>query len=155
MTVEREKRHQVIPSAYLIVLNEKNEVLLMRRRGTGYMDGYYGFPSGHFDGDEEARVAVLREACEETGITVEIDDLEEMNVMHRKTKEKGVNERVDFFFVTRKWEGEPEIMELDKCDHLAWFSIDDLPDKMIPYSRVALCYCLRGIPYSGYGWREE
>ena len=38
------------------------------------------------------------------------------------------DERADFFFIAKKWQVEPKIMEPEKCDAIGWFSLDKLPD---------------------------
>ncbi len=55
--------------------------------------------------------------------------------MHRHC---GDHERIDFFFVAKKWDGELTNMEPDKCDEIAWFSLDQLPENTIPYIQAAL-----------------
>ena len=35
-----------------LIFNENNEVLLLRRQNTGYIDGCWGTPGGHLDPNE-------------------------------------------------------------------------------------------------------
>ncbi len=44
-----------------------------------------------------------------------------------------IDERVDFFFECTPWSGEPRIMEPDKNADLRWFSLDALPDPVVPH----------------------
>lgn len=42
--------------------------------------------------------------------------------------------------------------EPDKCDELAWFALDALPERMIPYCREALRHIAAERRFSIYGW---
>jgi 8-oxo-dGTP diphosphatase len=142
-------RFKLIPAAYLL-LRRDDEILLQRRAGTGYQDGMYSLVSGHLEGDELAREAMVREANEEAGITVEPDDLKFVHLAHRLTRDNPGQERVDIFFETRRWQGEPRIMEPDKSDDLRWFSLNDLPAEIIPFIQLVIADIGKGVSYSEY-----
>jgi 8-oxo-dGTP diphosphatase len=42
------------------------------------------------------------------------------------------------FFGAARWRGEIKNLEPDKCRDLEWFSLDELPEAMVPYARTAL-----------------
>lgn len=142
------EKFKIIPTVYLI-LNQSNNILLARRYNTGFHDGDYSFPAGHLDGNETLVSAMIREAKEEVGIVLKSDDLRLIHVMHRK---EPTEERINFFFTAEKWEGKPKIMEPQKCDDLAWFSMDQLPENTIPYIKHAIYCYKKGINYSEFGW---
>lgn len=143
--VNPETRFKLILSVYIILI-EDDKVLLLRRANTGYEDGKYGLPSGHVEGGETARQATCREALEEAGVKIDPEDLKFSHAMHRLQSD----ERIDFFFVAEKWEGEPKNMEPEKCDDLSWFLLDGLHENTIPYIRQALEYYRKGIYYSEF-----
>lgn len=143
------ERFKLIASIYLL-LKKDEKILLMRRFNTGYEDGNYGLAAGHLDGDETLRAGMVREAKEEIGIDIHEDDLQLVTVMHRRQED----ERVDFFFEVEKWEGEPQNMEPDKCDQVAWFSLNDLPENTIPYIRQAIEAARDSVRYSEF-WQPE
>jgi len=142
-------RFRAIVSVYLVLLNESGEVLLLRRQDTGYKDGELGLPAGHVDGEEELTRAMQREAMEEAGLHLAAENLELAHVMHRHC---GDHERLDFFFVCRRWEGEPRNCEEDKCAELVWAPFDNLPDDVIDYYQQAFDHIRRSEIYSAFGW---
>lgn len=145
------QRHRVIPAVHLFLF-KSNQVLLLRRFNTGYEDGNYSVPAGHVDGDETATYAMVREAQEEVGITFTEKDLEVVHVMHRRNVDEN-QERIDFFLVAKRWNGQPVICEPNKCDQLKWFNLNSLPTNIIPYVKFALQQVTAKQVYSEFGWR--
>ena len=140
-------RFKLIASVYLIFV-KGNQILLLRRANTGYEDGNYGLVAGHADGDETLLSAAVREASEESGVEIDQNDLQLVHVMHRKKDD----ERIDFFFEVKKWNGEIMNKEPEKCDDLSWFPINQLPDNTIPYISQAIDCYKNKIIYSEY-WK--
>jgi len=120
------ERFKVVPAVYAILMKNE-EILLLRRYNTGYQDGNYSFPAGHLDGNETLRQAIVREAKEEVDVDIKIDDLELVHIMHRKADD---HERIDFYYMVEIWQGEPKIMEPEKCDELKWVAKDNLPNNL-------------------------
>jgi 8-oxo-dGTP diphosphatase len=137
-----------LPSAVHLFLIRDGHVLLLRRFNTGYEDGKYSVIAGHLNGDEEIKAAMIREAREEAGIEISPLDLEVVGVMHRKSND----ERIDFFLAATSWSGEITNREPDKCDQVAWFDMDELPENVIPYVRRALDNYRRGVWFDSFGW---
>ena len=131
-----------------VVLREREgreEVLLLRRANTNYMDGKWDFAgSGHVEEGETASQAVCRELWEVTGLLAGPEDVEFLHVAHR-IKEPTY---YDFYFKIRAWTGEPTIREPEKCSGMAWFPIDALPEDMIPNRRRVFLLSRTGVPYS-------
>jgi len=149
------ERPRVIPTVYL-VLTENNRILLSRRYNTGFQDGRYSLPAGHLNGREETFIqAMVRETREEIGVRIEPENLELVHVMHRKQSKPTDERRINLFFRASKWEGEPRIMEPDRCDDLRWFNLNRLPRNTIPYVRQAIKCVRNRIFYSEYGFSSE
>src|ERR1700733_4225750 len=112
------KEHFKLKSAAHLFLVRNDKILLLRRFNTGYEDGNYSVPAGHLDGGESVTKAMEREALEEAGIGLQSATV--VHVMHRVGKEFGTYgpqaERVDFFLVATRFEGEPINKEPQKCD---------------------------------------
>lgn len=117
-----------------LVLRKGTKVLLARRYNTGWGDGQYNFPCGHLDANEMAAGGLIREAREETGVTIRAQDLVFAGATHWLSSKQSVN----LFFECRRWRGEPENREPDKCDALDWFDIRRLPKNIVPQTRAVL-----------------
>lgn len=133
-----------------IFLIKNEEILLIRRANTGFFDGSYEAPAGHIDGGEPVRKAAAREALEEVGVRINPDDLRVVHVMHRYGEKA---ERIEFFLVAEKWQGEPENREPDKADDMNWYSLNSLPENMVPKSKHALEQYLVGNIFSEFDWK--
>jgi ADP-ribose pyrophosphatase YjhB (NUDIX family) len=138
---------KVVAAVHLFLIRD-GQVLLLRRFNTGYEDGQYSVIAGHLDGGEEVTTAMRREAREEAGIEIVPENLRVVGVMHRKSTE----ERIDFFLTATEWAGEITNREPTKCDELAWFDLDRLPENVIPYVRRALENYRRGRWFDSFGW---
>jgi 8-oxo-dGTP diphosphatase len=145
------KRHQIIPAAYLVLIDE-GKILLLRRYNTGYQDGNYSMIAGHVDQGETFISAIIREAKEEAGIVLDKQDLKVIHVMHRKSLLPETDERVDVFISAEKWEGDIINKEHHKCDDLSWFELDNIPDNSVPYLKHVVKQIRNNEFYSEFGW---
>ena len=139
------------PVAVHLLLVEDERVLLLRRYKTGYEDGNYSVVAGHIEGGEDLKTAMIREAREEAGIEVPRSSLEVVGAIHFK----GDAEYIHFFLKASGWSGEVTNMEPDKCDDLAWFGMNDLPDNTIPYIRHAIENYRNGTWFGSVGWQRD
>lgn len=133
----------LVPAAYVLLLRgsgSTREVLLQLRRHTGYMDGHWAAGiAGHVEVGESVVGAAVREAREELGVGISPADLLPLTGMHRTNGGTDpLEQRVDWFFSCRRWEGEPRVMEPDKDAGLRWFALDDLPRLVPPHERKVL-----------------
>ncbi len=136
-------------AVYLILLKD-NQILLSRRFNTGWMDGRYSLIAGHLEENESVTNSMIREANEEAGIIIAKENLIPATVLHRKSPDQ---EYIDFFFIAKKWGGEPTIREPDKCDSLHWFPITNLPKNILPHIQEALNSYKNHVPFFESGWR--
>lgn len=139
-----------IPITVHLLFFRDDQVLLLRRFNTGYEDGNYSVPAGHLDGGEPVRVAAIREAEEEIGLQIDIENIAFAYVMHRREGD----ERVDFFVQIKAWDGEPFNAEPNKCDELRWCDVDALPENTIPYVRQAIQNFRDGVAFEEFGWKS-
>lgn len=146
-----DEKYRSLVAAYVMMVNDKNELLLARRINTGYRDGFYDMPAGHLEDGETLTEAAARELLEETGVKASVEDFEFVEVLHRKSTENRVY--IDFFFRVKRWEGEPSIQETDKCDHMAWFPMDALPENIVPHQKYILTDRAESRVYREVGWK--
>lgn len=140
-------RFKMIASGYVFFIRDGN-VLLSKRKNTGYMDGWYSVPAGHIENNESLISGTIREIDEETGVHLTEKQIRLVHVMHRKEDDI----RMDFFFVADAWVGDPVNAEPEKCEDLQWFPIEQLPENTIPYIRIAIEHMQKKIFYSEVGW---
>lgn len=144
------KRMSIHIAVYLI-LQRKKQILLLKRRNTGFEDGNYGLPSGHVEEGESVSQALKRESKEEIGIILSPDDIDFVHAMNRNSLQGKVY--LDLFFKTDKWLGEPFNNEPTKCERIDWFNTSDLPSNLIPYVKEVLVnYALSKTMFSETGW---
>lgn len=137
-------------AAYLI-LRDGDRVLMIRRRNTGFEDGNYSLVAGHIDPGESGISAMIREAREEVGIALTVQDLVHAHTQHRRSS--GGRAYFDLYFVADRWDGQPENREPEKCDDMRWFPRASLPPNIVPFVRDVLAIHLpTGTPYSEWGW---
>lgn len=74
--------------------------------------------AGHIDEGELAYEAAIREAREELGIEVNVDDLVDPFVVNRKNK--SLPSYFDVYFGVKKYKGEIKINEPEKYFELVW-----------------------------------
>ncbi|WP_151772607.1 phosphotransferase [Streptomyces abyssomicinicus] len=135
-----DERHTEPLDVHLIALRDGAagpEVLLSRRAGDVYAAGCWHLPSGHLDGPHEDVVtALVREAREETGVTIDPADVRSAVTVHHRAP--GGRARVGFFFEVRRWQGTPRVREPEVCDGMGWFPLGSLPGPMVAYCRAGL-----------------
>ena len=117
-----------------LILREKEKVLLLLRKNTGYLDEHWSLPAGHVELGESATQGMIREAEEELGIVVGPEDLKIVHIMHRKTNRMNV----DIFFECYNWKGDVENREPEKCGGLEFFSLTSLPSPFVDYNMIVL-----------------
>ena len=111
-----------------LIINEKKQILLGLRAGKRGGTGTWGLIGGKVKNGETIEETAKREIYEETGLNVEINDLEVINLFTTQSTPD-----VMFFQIgvlVKKYDGEPNNMEPAKCDELKFFDLDDLPENL-------------------------
>jgi 8-oxo-dGTP diphosphatase len=130
----------------LAMLRKDNQILLLKRSETAsFAPGHYSLIGGSVEKNETFRQALIREMQEEIGVSIAPENLQFVHVFYRKGTH---NEIAACIFQCTSWQGEPYNKEPDKHMNIGWFSLDNLPEKMIPAHRGALQLIAQNIMYS-------
>ncbi|MGW5347199.1 NUDIX hydrolase [Streptomyces sp. NPDC004050] len=134
-----------------LYLERGSTVLLgLRHPDSAYAGASHHFLAGHCE-QESAVACVVREAEEEAGLVIDPADVELAHVVH-VVDHPGGQPRMQLVFRARRWRGEPEVREPDRCVSWGWWPVDALPDPMVPYARTAVEGIRAGRSYSELGW---
>ncbi len=139
-------REQFLSSIYIIIKNDKGEILLQRRQGSKLWPGFLALPAGHLDGEENAYEALIREAKEELDIEIKEEDIVDTFVVNRINKT--LPPYYDVYFEIKNYQGKIKINEPNKCSELIWASPDNLPKDMIKFEKIAIQNRKKGITFS-------
>lgn len=143
-------RHLI--DAHVMLIDDDMRVLLSQRRDNRNpnFDGFWHLPSGKLDAGESVLNAAVREAEEEVGVIIDPTDLRHVHTIH--VNGSGPEPRLGLFFEARHWLGEPTNREPDKCAAVAWFPVNDLPEKIIEYPAAGIHAYRDHQPFSIRGW---
>ena len=120
----------------VLIKNNNNEVLLGERIGS-HGDGEWCFPGGHLDFSETIFETAKREIKEEVGL--DVDELELISVADELKYIKTDNKHYLNIGIIAKYKGgEPRLMEPNKCKEWRWFSLENLPDKMLEGTQLII-----------------
>ena len=99
----------LIPAVYIMLVRPGQagaEILLQLRQGTGFMDEHWACGvAGHLEYGEQPTQGALRECLEEIGLQLEPQDLQPFQAVHRMHSDQPIDQRADFFFLCRHWQG--------------------------------------------------
>lgn len=115
----------------LFILNEDGHILMGKRKGA-HRAGHWCVPGGWLDREDPSTdIAIIRETKEETDLEVRrVDPLCWTTEDH---PEIGIR-TVTLYHVTGPgwWDGDPEVMEPEKCEEWRWVSLSDIPSPLFP-----------------------
>lgn len=118
-------------ATYGIVVNEKNEVLLLQRQNTGYFDGWRCLPAGHIEQGELAFASIQHELEEEIWVRVDPEDVKLIHVLHRINNQTSWSrEYFDLCYVIKNRSWDIKNCETHIHSALERFDKDTLPDYM-------------------------
>ncbi len=125
-----------LPIFSILILKKANQVLLLKRsHDARFAPSLYCFVGGAVEQTETFRQAIIREAQEEVGITINQDDLHFAHVFHKQTN--GI-EIVVCVFECYVWDGEPYNKEQHKHSEMLWVDQNMLPEDMVPAHKSAI-----------------
>lgn len=65
------RHHTLVGDVHLLLVNSTGEMLFGQPQNAGFEDGAWHLPSGHVEAGESAVAALIREAREEIGVTID------------------------------------------------------------------------------------
>ena len=126
----------IMVSACVLIVNEKNQLLLQKRAD----NGFWAYPGGSMEPGETFEECAKREALEETGL--ECLNLqyfthksgEEMHYIYPNKDEVYIAEIV---FLCDKYKGELKVQEEEVVEQ-CFFDLDKLPDNISPINKAVI-----------------
>jgi len=114
-----------------VMILKGDDVLFGLRQGS-HEAGVWCIPGGHLEYGEEFTDCAIREVKEETGLDI-------ANVRFG-TVTNNINNKEDRHYVTVVMvadyiDGEPQLLEPNKCTEWKWFNINDLPSPMCSFNQ--------------------
>jgi len=107
------------------IFNEKNQVLLGKRKGAHGSDSW-ATPGGHLELGETPEFCAERETLEETGL--EIKDVYPIGFTNDIFNED--KHYITLHMESKISEGNPKVMEPEKCECWEWFDLNNLPEPL-------------------------
>lgn len=104
--LQEEDMTELVKRVKVLLINSENKILL------AYSHNNYHFPGGHVEEGEELLAAVNREIQEETGMTLNIEDIEpfaEAIGYYKDWPEKGKNRKIEIYYYEVKTDEEPNL----------------------------------------------
>ena len=93
--LKEENMTELVQRVKVLLINSKNEVLL------GYSHNDYQFPGGHVEDGETLIETVKREVLEETGIILDIDEIEPFTCTigyYKDWPAEGKNRKIEIYY---------------------------------------------------------
>lgn len=135
----------------MIIVRDGSNVLLGQRHNTGFKDGCYALPGGKHDGHETLRQSVAREAKEELGVTVALDDIILRSTIHYIDYDLD-QELIYTVFELINYQGKIINNEPHRCCDLRFFDRDQLPENTTDMTRLCIENTFNDVRYSEFGF---
>jgi 8-oxo-dGTP diphosphatase len=132
------------------ILQKNNDLLFLLRKNTPFFSDHYGLIGGKVEDNESITHALIREIYEEINITVTQDNMQFAHSLSFKNEQNKAI--LALVFRINDWIGEIENKEPNKCAELGWFTLDNLPQNIIPRHHHIINMIQQGIMYSESGW---
>lgn len=130
----------------VIIVNSEGKVLIQKRIGSHAQK--YSIPGGGLEMGETFEAGAIREIQEEVGIEIKNPQVIAVSNNLETYREEGVH-YISVVLLAESFEGEPKIMEPNKCAELLWCDPRDLPQPHFDASRLGIQCYLDGTFFSG------
>jgi len=126
----------------VMIFNDKNQLLLGLRNSDETLadselheEGTWTMPGGNIEYGETFEEAGAREALEETGIEINVDDIEVICVQVDKNQ---YAHYISVGMIAKKFTGIPQVSEPDVIVKWQWFDLDNLPQNIFSASKKTI-----------------
>lgn len=117
---------QVVRVGVAAVIVRDGAILLGERIGS-HGANTWATPGGHLEVGESIEQCAIRETQEETGLA--IDFVRKLTFTNDVFEKEGKH-YITLFVLANARDGEPQVMEVDKCKQWQWFELDSLPEPL-------------------------
>lgn len=110
-----------------VIVAKEGKILLGKRKGT-HGTGSYGPPGGNLEFKETVETCAKRELNEETGLiplSIQLGPWTQDIIDDQK-------HYISLFAIITEFEGEPQLLEPQKCEGWDWYLWDELPMPLFP-----------------------
>jgi len=142
------------PACYVLI-RQDDKILFVLRENTGYMDGMYSLPAGRVEEAETFLDGAAREALEEAGLHLDMEELEHVFTMHRLSSTSDKPYWVDVFFEGSLHGETPHNAAPHEHSKVEWLEIKNLPDNIMDYQKYAVEQIILGKSYGEFGWGKK
>lgn len=129
----------------LSLIIKDNKVLMILRKNKPDA-GNYNLVGGRMEENETVSMAITREIQEEIGLDATNAEIEVVSSIHRVCDD-GWNS-IEYVVTVKNLLGEPVNLEPQFCEKLEWIPLDNLPQNITAYARLAINNFLNGIPFA-------
>jgi ADP-ribose pyrophosphatase YjhB (NUDIX family) len=135
----------------ITLLLKTDKTLLVRRCNASFGNGLYSLIGGKVENGEAALHGIKREVFEETGLDIDEQKFELVHTLHRRGLE---SEFIALCFKTDiSHLAAPINKEPSKHDDMSFFSLNQLPQNILPAHKQAIELSLKNIGYSEHNWK--
>lgn len=111
----------------------KDGKVLLGKRKSSHGAGEYASPGGHLEYLESFKDCIEREVMEECGIKIKNINFQFVTNLTKYSPKHYVH-----IGLTADWDqGEPQVLEPEKCEGWDWYDLDKLPTPLFETSKIA------------------
>jgi len=122
----------------VIIVNEDKKILVGKRKNS--LAPYYSIPGGKFEAGEKFEDCAIREIKEETDLDIENPKVIAITNNLETYRDEGTH-YISVVMLAENCDGEPKLLEPEKCEEWLWVDPNSLPMPHFDASRMGVaCY---------------
>ena len=147
VTTKTAPQQQTALVGVILLLMRDGKVFLQKRESADGWLNRYAPVAGKVDDFELPSQAMIREAAEEIGITIQPENLRMACMVQWNAlpdKHGQLKNYIEYYYQCDVFDGEPVIMEPEKASDIGFYALDQLPDKTVGSVNLVLDAIERG-----------